>query len=521
MSTLLSHHKLTLAPAIALLLAGCTTVGPDFVDLEPDAPAEWSQSVEQGLQTTPNELVEWWRVFNDPVLNELVEVARKQNYGLEIAGLRVLEARAQLGIATGSQYPQTQIATGAATRISPAENTGATSDFWQHNLGATVSWEIDFWGRFRRGIESADAAYMASMAAYDQALVLLTAAVADSYAVIRTTEEQLRIAHENLKIQKRSYDIAAVLFRNGAASELDMQQAETLLLATQATIPDLESTLKQARNALSILLAQQPGSVEDMLKGSQGIVPLPEDVSVGFPADMLRRRPDVRQAELLAMAQNARIGLAKADLYPSFSLTGSIGLSATGSDADFGDLFSSDALTISVGPSFVWPFLNYGRIKNNVRVQDARLQQSLVNYRETVLQAARETEDAMAAYIGTREQTIILEKTVTSAKRSNKLSMLRYKEGYADYQRVLNSQQSLFTQQQRYVSTLGGGFRSLVALYQALGGGCESRDGLAYIDAETARQMQQRTDWGGLIETTESGTTDTNIDNEYEQAEAE
>lgn len=520
MNRLFIHHKLILLPAITLVMSGCT-VGPDFVKPELEAPPEWSQRVEQGLETTPNELVEWWRVFNDPVLNELVEVARKQNYGLEIAGLRVLEARAQLGIATGLQYPQTQVATGAATRISPAENTGATSDFWQHNLGATVSWEIDFWGRFRRGIESADAAYMASMAAYDQALVLLTAAVADSYAVIRTTEEQLRIAHENLKIQKRSYEIAAVLFRNGAASELDMQQAETLLLATQATIPDLESTLKQARNAVSILLAQQPGTVEDMLKGSQGIVPLPDDVSVGFPADMLRRRPDVRQAELLAMAQNARIGLAKADLYPSFSLTGSIGLSATGSNADFGDLFSSDALTISVGPSFVWPFLNYGRIKNNVRVQDARLQQSLVNYRETVLQAARETEDAMAAYIGTRAQAIILEKTVTSAKRSNKLSMLRYKEGYADYQRVLNSQQSLFTQQQRYVSTLGGGFRSLVALYQALGGGWERRDGLAYIDAETARQMQQRTDWGGLIETTESGTTDTNIDNEYEQAETE
>ena len=168
-----NHHTLILAQAIALVLAGCTTVGPDFVDLEPDAPAEWSQPVEQGLQTTPNELVQWWRVFNDPVLNELVEVARKQNNGLEIAGLRILEARAQLRIATGLQYPQTQVATGAATRISPAENTGATSDFWQHNLGATVSWEIDFWGRFRRGIESADAAYLASIAAYDQALVLL------------------------------------------------------------------------------------------------------------------------------------------------------------------------------------------------------------------------------------------------------------------------------------------------------------------------------------------------------------
>ena len=531
MCKLFCHYRLihlqvkTAASAVTIVivttLASCTNVGPNFVDLEPEALPEWSQPVQQGLQTMPNELVEWWRVFDDPVLDKLVELARSNNNSLEIAGLRVLEAQAQLGIATGLQYPQTQAASGAATRISPAENTGATSDIWQHSLAAGVSWEIDFWGRFRRGIESADATYLASIAAYDQALVLLTAAVADSYAVIRITEEQLRIAHENLKIQKRSYDIASVLFRNGAASELDMQQAETLLLATQATIPDLEASLKQARNALSILLAQQPGQLEDLLRGSEGIVPLPDTVAVGFPADTLRRRPDVRQAELLAMAQNARIGLAKADLYPSFSLTGSIGLSSSGSDSDFGDLFSSDALTFSVGPSFVWPFLNYGRIKNNVRVQDVRFQQSLVNYRETVLQAARETEDAMAAYIGSRQQSVIMEKTVTSARRSNDLSTLRYREGFADYQRVLNAQQSLFTQQQRYATVLGGGFRNLVALYKAMGGGWESREGLAYIDAETARQMQQRTDWGDMIENAGSVEADARTDNEYEQAEAE
>jgi len=235
---LFSRYKLILAPAAALALAGCM-VGPDFVKPELDAPADWSQSLQQGLESTPNELVEWWRVFDDPVLNELVEVARKNNNTLEIAGLRVLEARAQLGIATGQLYPQTQIAVGEATRVSPAYNTGVTSDFWQYGLGANISWEIDFWGRFRRGIESADAAYFASIAAYDQALILLTAGVVDSYSVIRTTEEQLRIAKENMKIQKRSYDIAAVLYRNGATSELDMQQAETLLLSTKATIPDL------------------------------------------------------------------------------------------------------------------------------------------------------------------------------------------------------------------------------------------------------------------------------------------
>jgi len=201
------------------------------------------------------------------------------------------------------------------------------------------------------------------------------------------------------------------------------------------------------------------------------------------------------------MSQNALIGLAKADLYPSFSLVGSIGLTAGGpGDSDFGDLFSTDALSLSIGPSFVWPFLNYGRIKNNVRVQDARLQQALVNYSEIVLQAAREAEDAMVAYIGNQEQTSILAETVVSAVRSNELSTLRYKEGFSDYQRVLDAQKSLFSQQQRYITTQGESVSNLVALYKALGGGWENRDGLPYIDPETLQLMQERTDWGDMIE---------------------
>jgi len=508
MGKLCVRVSLVLATVVVLTLAGCSPVGPDFVKLEPDAPPEWSQTVEQGLETTPNAIVEWWRVFNDPVLDELVLVARKNNNTLEIAGLRVLEARAQLGIAVGAIYPQTQIATGASTRVSPAENTGVSSDFWQHNLGATVSWEIDFWGRFRRGIESADAAYLASIASYDQAMILLIAAVAENYAIVRTAEEQLRITYENLKIQTRSYELSSVLYRHGAASELDMQQADTLLMATRATIPELKAGLKQARNALSTLLGLPPGSVDSMIRQSSGIPSLPDNVAVGFPADMLRRRPDVRQAELLAMSQNALIGLAKADLYPSFSLTGTIGLSSGGpGDSDYGNLFSSDALAITVGPSFVWPFLNYGRIKNNVRVQDARLQQALVNYRETVLQAARETEDVMAAFIGTREQSAVLEETVSSARRSNELATLRYREGFADFQRVLAAQQSLFTEQQRYVTAVGSSMRNLVAIYRALGGGWEYRGDLPLVDQDTARQMQDRTNWGGLIEATNNEVT--------------
>jgi NodT family efflux transporter outer membrane factor (OMF) lipoprotein len=490
---------------LAALLASCAAVGPDFEKPEATIQESWTQPETEGISSSPNELVEWWKIFNDPVLNELVEAARLNNNTLEIAGIRVLEAQAQLGIATGLQYPQVQVAAGDATYVSPPNSAQVSSNHWQFGLGASASWEIDFWGRFRRGIESADAAFLASVAAYDQAQVLLTAAVVDIYTVIRATEAQLDISHENVKIQQRSYEIAKVLFNNGADSELDMQQARTLLLSTEATIPGLEIALSQARNALSILLNQAPGSVKALLAKGAGVPRAPENVAIGIPADMLRRRPDVRQAEYVAMSQNALIGLAKADLYPSFSLTGSIGLgSSTLGDSDFGDLFSSDALTWSIGPSFVWPFLNYGRIKNNVRVQDARLQQALINYREVVLQAAREAEDAMAGLIGTRKQNRILEETVDSALRSNELSTLRYSEGFSDYERVLNAQQALFSQQQRFVTNQGDIVRNVISLYKALGGGWENRDGLPYVDPETLGLMQGRTDWGDLIQTEEN-----------------
>ena len=489
------------------LLAACAPVGPEFVQPEAELPPGWTGLGENGLEASPIKQPQWWRVFNDPVLDNLVETAWQQNNSLEIAGLRVLEARAQLGIAQGSQYPQSQLAAGNATYTSPANNFGGGSKFWQYGIGASASWEIDFWGRFRRGIESADAAYMASIAARDQALILLTAQVVNTYTIIRINQEQLLYARENVEIQQRSYDITSVLYRNGSDSELDMQQAHNLLLSTQATIPGFEISLRQALNALNTLLGKPPGTIDHLINEDYGIPVLPDQVEIGIPADLLRRRPDVHQAELNALAQNARVGLAEADLYPSFSLTGSLGLVAGGpGGTDFGDLFSSDALTFSIGPSFVWPFLNYGRIRNSVRVQDARLQQALVNYREVVIQSAREAEDAMASFNGSQVQAEILVETVESARRSNELSTLRYREGFSDYQRVLDSQQSLFGQQQRLTTQRGNSVLSLVNLYTSLGGGWENQADLPLISEQSREQMQQRTNWGSLLENSVPGS---------------
>ncbi|MFQ5518409.1 MAG: efflux transporter outer membrane subunit [Mariprofundus sp.] len=490
--------KRTLHALLLIQLTACATVGPDFVKPDVELPAVWSENRPEGSQ---NELhasmlqqSQWWKLFNDPILNQLVETAWQQNNSLEIAGLRVLEARAQLGIAQGLLFPQTQAATGAATHVSPA---GTSPNFSQYSLGIGAAWEMDFWGRFERGIESADAAFMASIEGRNQVLLLLTAQVVDTYVVIRVNEELLRIAHENLALQQRSYGIAEVQYRNGSTSELDKQQAKTLLLGTKASIPGLEVAIRKARNALSVLLGKPPGAVDQLLQENRPIPSIPDQIEIGVPADLLRQRPDVRQAEMLAMAQNARVGLAEADLYPSFSLTGSIGLAAGGlAGGTFGDLFAGDALSYSVGPSFVWPFLNYGRIKNNVRVQDARLQQALIQYRETVIQAAREVEDSMASFVGTKEQATILAKAVTSAQRSNKLSMLRYKEGFSDYQRVLDSQKSLFNQQKNLTNARGGAVRNLVSLYKALGGSWDAPTEL--ISEQSREDMEKRTDWGDL-----------------------
>jgi outer membrane protein TolC len=222
---------------------------------------------------------------------------------------------------------------------------------------------------------------------------------------------------------------------------------------------------------------------------------------------MLRQRPDVRRAELLAMAQNAQVGVAEADLYPSFSISGLLGLSAAGAtnttrtgDSGFSELFRSDSVTYTVGPSFVWPFLNYDRIKSNIRVQDARLQQALVQYQETVIQAAREVEDAMVAFVGSQLQDEIMVDTVESAKRSSELSLLRYQEGFADYQRVLDSQQALFAQQTRYISNKGLAIQSLISVYKALGGGWQT-GGADFVDEATRQEMIERTDWSDLLET--------------------
>ncbi len=491
-------------PGLLVALTACTTLGPDHTTPEAALETQWLATDDPAFQAGKEVNSDWWTQFNDPVLDRLVQMAYEQNLSLQIAGLRIMEARAQLGIAIGSQYPQIQEAAGAVTRENVSENVpnfnpAADTSYWTANAGLNASWELDFWGRYRRGVESASASLGSQIAAYDNALVSLTGEVASVYIQIRTLGEQLAVARSNVETQQKGYRLADVRFRAGATSALDPAQALTLLRNTQAQIPSLESQVRQSRNALSILLGMPPRDL-DALLGEGDIPQAPEHVALGVPAELLRRRPDIRQAELQVATQNAQIGIAQSQLYPSFSLTGSIGFTTSDTNrSDMSDIFSTDSFGYSFGPGFTWPILNYGRLKNNVRVQDARLEEQIVNYQNTVLEAAREVEDGLAGFQGARASTAFLADSVDSAQRSVDLSLIQYREGATDYQRVLDSQQSLLVQQDQYTSARGSIVQNLVAVYRALGGGWQIRAGRDFVPGERQQRMRERTDWGNLM----------------------
>jgi NodT family efflux transporter outer membrane factor (OMF) lipoprotein len=477
-------------------LSGCVRVGPDF-----QSPAEawikhWdtpalAHSSQRAL--TPD-LRQWWSVFNDPVLDRLIAEADAHNSDLKIAGLRVVEARAQLGIAQSTLYPQLQQASADSLYVNRRQSGGNNpqdSHFWQYSAGFDIGWELDFWGRFSRAIESSDASYFAAQANYEDVLVLLRAQVADSYFSLRTSEARLRVARENAKQQLRNVDITEKLFKSGQSAELDLQQAKTQYLGTLSTLPTLEDQIQRTRNALSVLIGQPPGALPQLAE-NPGLIPLVDRaVLQDIPANLLLRRPDVRAAELNVAAQSALIGVAESDFYPSLTLLGSIVWSA---DTLKG---TSRSLDLIGGPSLSWNVFDYGRISNNVRVQDARLQQLIEAYRDKVRQAAREADDAAYGVIKSLEGEQILAQAEVTAKRSLVLASVQYREGYSDFQRVLDAQRALLEQQDNYLVARSNAVSNLIALYKSLGGGWYSAQPI--IDPATRQQMEQRTDWGDLL----------------------
>jgi len=490
---------------LVLALGGCM-VGPNFQTPKVSVATSWQDTADQRVGTGATTYRDWWKTFGDPALDRLVEHAYRDNLTLRQAGVRVLQARAQLGVAVGEIFPQTQQAVGAVQYIRTSDRAPTSTAFsgsfayWQSEIGAQATWELDFWGRIRRGIESADANLLVTLADYDTTLVTLTADVANAYIALRTAEERIRIARANVEIQEETLKIVEAKFTYGTVTQLDVEQARTVLLNTRATVPTLEAQLRQARDALSALLGMPPSDLGDLLTGPSRIPVSPPQIIVGIPADLLRRRPDLRSAEMQAAAQSAQIGVAKADLLPAFSLIGNLVLLST----DLGtfrlsDMFRWGSRQVQVGPSVQWNILNYGQLSNNVRAQDARFQQLLLAYQQAVLVAQQDVQDNLVAFLRAQDRADLLARSVTSSRTAVDLAVLQYREGVTDFTTVLTAQQTLLTQQDSLASTLGGISTSLVGVYRALGGGWEIREGEELVPPELRAEMQQRTNWGNLL----------------------
>ena len=474
-------------------------VGPDYQrPPAPLAPA-WISREAGGIAPSAEPIGPWWESFGDPILSNLIADAYRQNPSLQAAGVRVIEAQARRGIAIGTLFPQIQDAVGGYRRTVASENVVVVPperSFNQFLAGFDVGWELDFWGKFRRGIESTDAQLLAAVADYDDVLVSLLAEVAANYIGIRTSQEELDVARHNVELQRKSYGIASERAKQGAVTEVDPAQAATLLHATEAQIPTFEAQIDEQASTLSALLGVPPRRMEEIVGDAPGPIPNPPaGVAMGLPADLLRRRPDVRRSERLLAAQSAQIGIAKADLLPHLSLVGSINLDAK--DAD--KFFEGRSFEAFGGPSFSWAILNYGRITNNVRVQDAEYQALVNDYTNTVLRAQADVESAVAAHRGALLRTASLRESVAAAEKVVDLVGSQYHEGAVDFTTVVLAQQFLVQQQDLLAASEGQTALTMVTVYKSLGGGWEPWEGRSVVSAETAAQMSSRTRWGDLL----------------------
>jgi NodT family efflux transporter outer membrane factor (OMF) lipoprotein len=471
------------AAALAISCSGCSLkewvhngfkVGPNYCPPVEPVASTWIDYSDERIVQGPADLSAWWETFNDPALNNLIQTARFQNLSLREAGARILEYRARLQFAEGNMFPQLQEGVGSFfdQRLSEnVANAAPDTKFGTWDVGLNATWEMDFWGRFRRSIEEAEAELDASVENYDDVMVLLLAEVAGAYTDLRTAQQRLRYAQDNVTAQEGSLRIAEDQFRVGTITERDVAQAKSVLEQTRSLIPTFEAGVRLANNQLCVLLGTPPRDMTAEL-GEASIPTSTPEVAVGIPANLVRRRPDVRRAERELAAQSARIGIATTNLYPHFGLNGSIGVTAQ----DFDDLFDgSQSVSGGFGPYFRWDLLNYGRLKSLIEVEDAQFEQLLWAYQQQVLVAGREAEDGLVTYLRGQERVRNLAASADAAARTVEITLLQWNQGVVDFTPVFLASSTLADQQDQLAVAQGATTQSLIDLYRALGGGWEIR----------------------------------------------
>ncbi|MEA3419573.1 MAG: TolC family protein [Campylobacterota bacterium] len=519
---ILKLPKLGLTVLTILMLSGCAKLGPDFMGIgNPPIPEKWKHNGKRDDKA----IAQWWRTFHDPTLNRLIQKAYVQNLDIQSAGLRIAQARAVLGISEGLAFPQAQSISGSAS----SSHTKAV-DVATVGLNFDIGWEMDIWGKYARGIESSEANLYASLASYNNIMVSVIAEVARNYINYRTAQERIAYAKRSVLIQERVTKMTEIQFNSGNVSELDMQQARSQLYNTRSAIPSIELTKIKARNAIALLLGTNEISVNKILaSGSkkyqdstsqyigqekQGVMQIKDSSSSllniamipqarlnpynKIDADLITRRPDIKVAEYHVRSNNALIGASIAELYPSFSLFGNIGLNSNNASGSW--VSGSNALGVTVGPSFSWNIFQYGRIKNKIRLQDAVFEESLVNYNKSVLSAVAEVSNALQGYILTEKQQTENRKAVDATVRAFNISVVQYNDGLVNYQRLLTTVEKLTSTQDRYAVIKGNLAINVILLYKALGGGWQISKGKSYLSAQTAAKMKKRVDWGRYLD---------------------
>ena len=454
---------------LLIIITGCVKVGPDYVRPEMPVYKDWHTQLQGDRNTKETDaqtLAAWWTVLSDPELSRLIERAAAGNLDLKKARARVREARARRGVAKGDLFP-TLDATGQASRSRSSEATGIamTSDLYA--VGFDAAWELDIFGGVRRSVEAAEANLRASQEDWRNVLVSLFAEVALNYVNVRTYQARLAMAEKNLNTQNETYQLTLWRYEAGLSDELAVQQARYNLENTRSQIPTLRTGLEEAMNSIAILLGEQPGKVHEKLKKQEPIPVTPLNVAVGVPADVLRRRPDVRKAERDLAAQTAKVGVATADLYPKFKLSGSIGLEALST----GDLFSAGSRYNSFGPSINLPIFAGGAIRQNIEVQSALQEQYLIAYESAVLNALEEVENALVAYAEEQYRRQALIEATKAAKQAVELATSKYQAGLTDFSNVLDAERSLLSFEDGLAQSEGTVTSNLIRLYKALGGG--------------------------------------------------
>ncbi|PQO38052.1 efflux transporter outer membrane subunit [Blastopirellula marina] len=466
--------------SVTVLNIGCTSprdwiangfkVGPNYTTPPTAVAPDWIDADDKRILDDPVDATAWWSdSFHDPILNELVREAYSQNLTVRQAGARIMQARALRAYATGNLFPQQQDFA-ASYSHNFVTGTGFDRHFssWSGSFG--LAWEIDFWGRYRRAIEAADADLDASIYDYGDVVVTLVADVAETYIDIRTLQTRLELIKLNVENQRQTYEITETRLRIGESSDVDVQQAKSSLVQTESLVPQVETLLRQSQNQLCILLGMPPEDIEEML-GKGKIPDVAPEIALGIPAATLLRRPDVRRAERQLAAQSALIGVAESDLYPHITLTGTVGRSAN----QFKDLFRPGSGFGSVGPNLTWNILNYGRILANIDFEDARFQELLASYQQTVLNANLEAENSIYQFLKAQERLRLQLESAEAADKTNELITKQFAEGeQIDFNRVFSVQNTKTQQEVNAAVAKGDVAQGVVSIYRALGGGWPS-----------------------------------------------